>query len=62
MLDQVKPFNKLLEVYLFRVATNVIDLLDTESQTELINLIIRIDTSSPDVVGEKPCSTPTQQG
>ncbi|MVM37059.1 hypothetical protein GO730_04270 [Spirosoma sp. HMF3257] len=63
MKDSLQPFNKLLEGYLFSVASQFIDQFDDENQTNLIKLISTIETDSTCDESVEPdrFSLPTQQ-
>ncbi|MBD2705134.1 hypothetical protein IC229_31210 [Spirosoma sp. BT702] len=42
MADKTQPFDTLLENYVFMVATQYIDQVDTELQTKLVKLLIEV--------------------
>ena len=54
-MEQQQPFNTVLEQYVFKVAATFIELASPDDQTRLINLVSKIDTSSP---GNKPAEVP----
>lgn len=52
MADFNKPFNKILEQYLFSVSNKFIELADQETQSYLINLISQIDSTTGQVLDD----------